>query len=136
MLDDHRHPATKPDIFPSMKTIAARPALSLLFAAAALGAFAASTFAGPGPQYWNRPNPAAKSTAPAAQPAAKCAGCTTTTQWTGGDRGPAGKGAAGTKVASRTHSCSACTGTVVTAQGRATDTMIHPAACATLVCCK
>ena len=103
-------------------------------AAAALGLFATLTFAGPGPQYWNRPAtklPETKS--PAA--AAKCPGCSTTVKWVTGDRGPAGKGIPGTSVAGKTHTCSFCTGTVTTEKGRTSHAMTHASPCAQLRCC-
>lgn len=105
----------------------------LVLATLALGAFATAALAGPGPQFWNKP-PTPAPTPTVAD--AKCSGCKTTTQVTGDDRGPAGKGVAVRSVASTTHACSSCTGTVVATKADKQDTMISSPACTTLLCCK
>jgi len=119
-----------------MKTTSARSLRSSFAALAvtlALGTFAATALAGPGPQYWNKapsPAPAAKSTV------SPCGGCSDTTQWKISDRGPSGKGVPGASVTSRTHGCTSCSGAVVTTPGQTKDTMTRAAACSTLMCCK
>lgn len=116
-----------------MTTFTAPRTLAALVAALTLGTFAAVSLAGPGPQYWNK--------APSATPAAKtapagCASCTDTAQWKISDRGPSGQGVAGASLASRTHGCSSCSGTVVSSAQQTKDTMTRAAACGTMVCCK
>ncbi len=119
-----------------MKT---RTLLRTSIALVAGGLFAAVAVAGPGPQYWNKTAPK-----PAEQPmpvkmnqhpAGKCGGCKTSPNWVVGDRGPAGKGV-GLRVAGYSHSCTGCTGTLTTDNGKARTDMKHAAGCATLACCK
>lgn len=114
--------------------------LNLFRASAALivsGVFAASTLAGPGPQYWNRPSakPAEKPTPVKMNehPSGNCDGCKTTPIWVVGDRGPAGKGAPGARITGNAHACTGCVGTV---NGKVKSNMQHGAGCVKLVCCK
>lgn len=100
---------------------------------------AGTTFAGPGPQYWNKtaPKPAEKP-APVKMdehPTGKCDGCKTTPNWVVGDRGPAGKGV-GLRVVGYVHSCTGCTGAIKTESGKTTSDMKHAGGCATLACCR
>lgn len=105
-----------------------------------LGGFlAVGAFAGPGPQYWSRPaeKPAAKTEAAKMNPSSdKCEGCKTTRIWKINDRGPAGKGASGAAVVGQSHSCTRCTGTIETKNGKAASSMVQDARCADLLCCK
>ena len=112
-------------------TIVRRSAIALT-----LGALATLTYAGPGPQYWNRPATAApkESKEPAASPA-KCPGCKTVVKWVTGDRGPAGKGVPGSSVAGKTHTCTFCTGATTTEKGTTTHAMTHANPCAQMRCC-
>lgn len=120
-----------------MKT---RTLLRTSIAIIASGLFSAAAFAGPGPQYWNRP-----STKPVEKPAVvkmdehptgKCDGCKTTPTWGVSDRGPGGKGGPGTRVTGYTHSCTGCVGKNSTRNGKVNMAMQHSAGCAKLVCCK
>jgi hypothetical protein len=119
-----------------MKTYSPSSLRTVLLSALALGAFAASAFAGPGPQHWNKaPAPAAKASATATSDG-KCTGCKTATKWVVSDRGPAGKGISGASVAGKSHTCTGCAGQVVTEKNKVNDTMTHGEACAPMLCCK
>ena len=98
------------------------------------GFFAAAVFAGPGPQYWNRP--AAKPLKSEAPTAAKCEGCKTTPIWGPSDRSPAGKGAPSARVIGTKHECARCAGAVASEHGKAKDSMTRDALCGSMLCCK
>jgi hypothetical protein len=107
----------------------------------ASGLFVAAALAGPGPQYWQqmektRAENAGKRKAAAPTAVETCEGCKTTPIWVVNDRGPAGKGAPGSRVAGYAHSCVSCAGSVVTENGKAKDGMTRAAACETMRCCK
>jgi hypothetical protein len=112
---------------------------ALVLAGALLGTLATASFAGPGPQYWIRPAkpsaPAAKSETPAPV-ATACAGCKTTNIVTVSDRGPAGKGVPGARIAGTKHECSLCSGSVSREDGKSSGTITHTAACGSIACCK
>lgn len=120
---------------------ACRTLIQTSVACAVSGFFAAVAFAGPGPQYWNRPAPkpapkvegAPTTEAPVT---GKCDGCKTTPIWVVSDRGPAGKGVPGARIVGSIHSCARCTGTVATQNGKVKDGMTHNAGCGPLLCCK
>jgi hypothetical protein len=103
------------------------------------GLFAAATLAGPGPQYWQQMEKirAENAVKRKAEPSAvNCAGCKTTPIWSVNDRGPASKGAPGGRVVGSTHTCTGCTGSVVTENGKTKNGMTHAAACGSMQCCK
>ena len=104
--------------------------------ALALAAFVTAAMAGPGPQFWNRPQPTNRETKSTPAAAAKCDGCKESVRWTISDRGPAGKGVPGSSIASRSHTCGSCTGTILNEKGAVKDGMAHGNACARLQCCK
>ena len=100
--------------------------------------FAAVALAGPGAQYWNKtaskPTETPVPVKMEEHPTGKCTGCKTAPNWVVGDRGPAGKGV-GLRVVGYSHSCSGCTGTITTENGKTRADMKHAAGCATLACC-
>jgi hypothetical protein len=99
-----------------------------------IGLAAAAAFAGPPPQYGQRPAPQ-----PAPKPAiaapAKCDGCKTAPMWAAGDRSPAGKGPY-LRVSGTKHGCSRCVGAIATEAGRVKNSMAHNAGCGPLLCCR
>lgn len=100
-----------------------------------LGAFAAAAFAGPGPQFWNRPAPSPKADQPAA-PAAACPSCKTTDTRVATQHGPAGKGATEWTTVGAKHECAMCVGAITTAQNGSNDAMVRDAMmCGPKLCC-
>jgi hypothetical protein len=114
--------------------------LRTLVGISASGLLAAAAFAGPGPQFWNRPaaTSAPKPDAPKTEvPAtAKCDGCKTTPIWVFNDRGPAGKGTPAARVVGKKHECVRCTGALANESGKVKNNMAHNAVCGPLLCCK
>ena len=111
------------------------PRTSALAAFLATVSLVAVSFAGPGPQFWNKSAPPAPST-PTAPVAAKCGGCSTTTAAPSTDLGPNGRGAHDAAIANTVHSCSLCSGAIATTKGQTKDTVTRAAACGTMLCCK
>jgi hypothetical protein len=97
-----------------------------------LGALATS-FAGPGPQYWTKSNPPAK---PAAK-AAVCAACKDTPVLAASDRAPAGKGVSAWKVIGTKHDCTLCDAARAHVANASTPggALVHAAQCGAMGCC-
>lgn len=97
--------------------------------ALAFGFTASVSFAGPPPQFWNRPAPVKLATdASKAAPAADangmaCPACKTTVLRTAKHVGPLGKGYDEWTTIGVKHTCSHCGGKIETVRGTTTDTM-------------
>ncbi len=102
----------------------------MLFATAALGAFASLVSAGPGPEYWNRTKPVttfsdAKKVGPAEMVTMQCKGCKTVLIRNSKHVGPAGKGSEEWYTIGSTHKCDECQGEITVVKGKTADSMQH-----------
>ena len=102
----------------------------LLFATAALGAFASLIYAGPGPQYWNRTKPVttfseAKKVGPDDTVTMQCKTCKTVLIRNAKQVGLPNQGRQEWFTVGSKHTCDECKGEITVVKGKTTDAMQH-----------